>query len=392
MKLKQHLYILLAFTVFTACQSKNEKKEESEFFHIDVPAAIETQKDIPLSEIAESITYIPLETNPKGLLGYIIKIVKTSSAIYVSDMEKVLKFTPDGKFIRQIGKLGNGPGEYGNAPEFVVAESANSIYITDFRNRSILKFDTTGNFQKRIEIGLHSADFNFWEPDKIVANYTEFNPTGIDSYIQITDFDFNPIATYKNRVTETGDWSIGAGPVYQYNKAFYCLQSYNDTVYRITAKKLEPHGIIAIGKYLFPSDFSRPARGTVGTGGNDMNTAQNKLAFSSILESDKYMIIRLMPGIVRTYENPPLILFNKETKEATAANSYGFVNDIDNGLPFVPKYKMNDNTYIDFAEAFELKTKILGENSKSPSNELLELANSLNENDNPVLMLVKLKE
>lgn len=392
MKLKQHLIALFALTFIIACQSNNGQKKESDFFHIDIPLAIEHQKDIPLSEIAESIIYIPLETNPDGLLGYVTKVVFTSSAIYVSDPNRILKFTPDGKFIRQIGNKGNGPGEYNGVSDFCVAENQSSLFIGDFGHNGILKFDTIGNYQKSIETGIISSKLKYIEPDKLLHYYTQLGIDGNHSYIQLTDLEFNPIAKYKNQVLETGNWSIGVGPVYQYNKLAYYRQNYNDTVYQITADKLVPRGILTIGKYLFPKDFS------IGMGGDNEDIekarkpAKDKLTFHSIFESDQFMIIKLTQGIARTYENPPIILYKKKSKEVLASNSSGFVNDIDNGPSFIPKYRINDNLYIDYVEALNFKTKILDEAFDSQSDNLLKLANSLNENDNPVLMLVKLKE
>ena len=32
--------------------------------------------------------------------------------LFVCDYNKLLQFTPEGKFVRQIGKAGQGPGEY----------------------------------------------------------------------------------------------------------------------------------------------------------------------------------------------------------------------------------------------------------------------------------------
>lgn len=82
--------------------------------------------------------------------------------------------------------------------------------------------------------------------------------------------------------------------------------------------------------------------------------------------------------------------------------SKGLVNDIDNGLNFIPSYyfKNEDNEYlVSIIQPYEFKAHILSDyfSTSTPKfpekkKELEKLANSLNENDNPVLMLVKLKE
>jgi hypothetical protein len=79
----------------------------------------------------------------------------------------------------------------------------------------------------------------------------------------------------------------------------------------------------------------------------------------------------------------------------------GATNNIDAGLDFIPDnyYAINRNEYlVETIQPFQLKAHIASENFKNSTpkfpekkKELEQLANSLNENDNPVLMLVKLK-
>lgn len=80
----------------------------------------------------------------------------------------------------------------------------------------------------------------------------------------------------------------------------------------------------------------------------------------------------------------------------------GVKNDIDAGLPFFPKhyfFEHGSEYLITRYDAFELKAHIVSDafiiaTPKYPEKkcELEQLANSLPENDNPLLMLVKLKE
>ena len=77
----------------------------------------------------------------------------------------------------------------------------------------------------------------------------------------------------------------------------------------------------------------------------------------------------------------------------------GIKNDIDGGINFMPRYAVNDTLIVGWFEAFELKMYVASETFKNSTpkypekkEELEKLAASLDENDNPVLMLVKLKE
>jgi 6-bladed beta-propeller/NHL repeat len=58
---------------------------------------------------------------------------------------KVLKFDRDGKFIRQWGKKGTGPGEF-YAAHSIEIDANDVLYIADRENMRIERFDTEGKF------------------------------------------------------------------------------------------------------------------------------------------------------------------------------------------------------------------------------------------------------
>ena len=75
------------------------------------------------------------------------------------------------------------------------------------------------------------------------------------------------------------------------------------------------------------------------------------------------------------------------------------MNNFDNGPCFIPRIITEYNNAVQIINAFELKAYVNSETFKNATpkypekkKELEQLANSLDENDNPVLMLVKLKE
>jgi len=80
----------------------------------------------------------------------------------------------------------------------------------------------------------------------------------------------------------------------------------------------------------------------------------------------------------------------------------GIINDLDGGTKFFPKsyFSENDNEYLlGLVHPYYLKNYISTNEFKNSipkypekKKELEKLANSLKENDNPVLMLVRLKE
>lgn len=59
---------------------------------------------------------------------------------------RVLKFSPDGKFIKQWGGRGEGPGQF-FAAHSIEIDANDVLYIADRENMRIELFDTEGNYQ-----------------------------------------------------------------------------------------------------------------------------------------------------------------------------------------------------------------------------------------------------
>jgi NHL repeat len=59
---------------------------------------------------------------------------------------RVVKFSPDGKFIKTWGKLGSGLGEFDEPHDICIGGSQEHVYVADRRNKRIQVFDQDGNF------------------------------------------------------------------------------------------------------------------------------------------------------------------------------------------------------------------------------------------------------
>ena len=73
-----------------------------------------------------------------------------SGDIYVSDgyaNERVVRFSPDGKYLMEWGKRGTGPGEF-TLPHNLAIDAQGRVYVTDRENQRIQVFDSNGKFLK----------------------------------------------------------------------------------------------------------------------------------------------------------------------------------------------------------------------------------------------------
>ncbi len=79
--------------------------------------------------------------------------VADDGAFYVSDgygNSRIIKFSPSGKFLFQLGTPGNKPGEF-NIPHAIVLDKNGNLYVADRQNNRIQVFDGKGSFIREIK-------------------------------------------------------------------------------------------------------------------------------------------------------------------------------------------------------------------------------------------------
>jgi len=112
-----------------------------------------------LSEIAAGIDYIPLETTTQSLLGNNLKIKIISAGILINDSQKRLHlFDLKGKHKWKIDNQGRGPGEYQSMTNyFDVNETLQEIYVPT-STKTIMVYDYSGNLKRSINAPVNVSD------------------------------------------------------------------------------------------------------------------------------------------------------------------------------------------------------------------------------------------
>lgn len=102
-----------------------------------------------------SMHFVSLETVEKSLIGEVQQLLIQDSFILVSTYEhpkRVLMFNRTGKFIREIGRNGKGPGEYVRVDNIGVRPEQREIMVNDPDGRKLLLYDYEGNFKYTVPL------------------------------------------------------------------------------------------------------------------------------------------------------------------------------------------------------------------------------------------------
>lgn len=423
MKIKKTTSFLKSFLIILilcvwGCHSKNGKEithekqtekqelQNSQFLTIDFPEILKRKREVPVSEIAESVVYIPLEKTPKSLIGSIFDAYITKEYIFINHNGSPLltQFSHDGKFVRQIGHEGRGPREYALMRKFSIDETNELIYIHTNWTRKILVYSFSGDYVKTIKFDGVGRGRITWCRDSLLVSFIE-PQNGNESYVFIEiDSHGDTIQGVENQLfwdsNESSKFMVsywGRNEFYWADEKLHMKGWYNDTVYTYDSEnKIVPKYFIDLKEHKLPTDQIPERKSSKSIPGNCYWTGVN--------ESTDYIFIRF--GTVwspnsKNEEEQDCIFVNKKTRIGTAlinkGQDYGFINDLDAGPYFKPEYS-NDTLAYCFVSAMDFKMYLDTEEFQDRSAKFpdqkekhRQFNKTLEEDDNHILILANLK-
>lgn len=106
---------------------------------------IKDTMQIRLSQLVDDLEIIKLETRDTALVKSGYMAVSDQYMLLGSYLMPCKLFDKNGTFLRQIGGLGQGPGEYTNIYDAQIDEVNNRIYMLPWTSNQLLVFDLDGN-------------------------------------------------------------------------------------------------------------------------------------------------------------------------------------------------------------------------------------------------------
>lgn len=130
---KTTLSISICISLFLSACGGGNGISQGEVPVIDIETAFQNPQELSLTDLGEKMTYIPLETLDESLvkLGSQSQMTVTAEYIFVGENSApLLAFDRGtGKFLRKIGSVGQGPGEYSGSRDMEVDAEAKRIYF-----------------------------------------------------------------------------------------------------------------------------------------------------------------------------------------------------------------------------------------------------------------------
>lgn len=415
--------VIISLLLVCGCRHAmpNEEKSRS----IDVDANIGNLAGNKLSQFADEILYIPLQSKAYISFSANCDFDFQDSIILVYNLNNCLLYNYKGNLISVIGKKGNGPGEYLFCIKAGFSDHG-TIYVQSTLH-DLSEYSFEGNFIRK-----YSGIFRT----------SEVSDDGYRNWIKQHDSLFfipvpNSNGQQSNKallINNKGDILFSwknydifnrKGPVssferksylYKFNDKIHFKSYFNDTLFRINEESS------LIPKYIFDlEEYKMPLSVRAGKfGGAEL---WNYISIEDIFETDDILLIKCFfgnrfpakrltpmktPGgeswYTTTYKlglfqkNSGKFNFCKPESTDNPLNTTGIINDIDCGPRFFPQKMVNDSVMVmaieakDFLDHIESEdfSKTYGKDSASKK-KLEDLALGINPLDNPILMFVTFK-
>ena len=408
--------ILLPFLLFSiscflceSCTQTVKTITNNHLREIEIKTNLSYIQKVNLSTVASNIEYCVLENDKKCLVTPEMSIYCSKDYIVTIGLQRPSQGVcyvferKTGKFVRQISSQGRGPGEY--------LETISSFWDGDkeqicmWNGNKYLFYNLNGTLSHQINRFSQRTMGGFVAHKDYYAGYVK-NLYG-NATIRLAFYDksgilIDSIPNYRcwERTKSTPLSGSLDHWLYVFNDNLYFKELYCDTLYQIKDFMLHPCYIFNTGGLTVPYEMQ------TGGGrydvlaqirGGEYDRYEKYVNIIKILEDNKHLYFeieyrkQIYPAIYDKIEDKlqimPPVSIPQNMKDV--AQLFGFENDLDGGLPFWPQHIISDKEMMCVYTAEELLELDI---SKITDEKLKNVLNSMNEESNPVITIVTLKE
>ena len=426
------ILLFLSLCLLSGCRRADSEKTTG-IAVIDVINNIGNYQAVYVSEMISELEYIPLETRENGLIGGVLGMIVTPSHIFIHEAEgggggggmivpgisRLYTFSRDGRFICEIGRVGQGPGEYQNINNFFIDDKNQLVYIETFR--TLLEYSYDGVFRRSITKPLtlneSSIDKIMFVRDNLFVGHCS-NYRGNEPYtFLLFDDSGRVIKSFDNHVnfnrTGTGASSADNAMLpFRVSASTYVKEVANDTLFRLNEQdELIPQFVFDLGKYTI-SQHKRER--TIGPQMDQSDYLMIPWIRTPMIGTPNYIFFSIfgfssvgipLPKGYRedlvAYELLGVyVISNKKTRllDADPTGRIGLINDLDGGFSFLPRYYTSGNELVSFLQAYHMKETLTEQYfsgrtimNQQAHQKLKELLKKLDYDDNPVIVIGKMK-
>lgn len=368
--------ILIILSLGGSCTKKDNKLIDSHLINIEL-----NNNPMYLSSLFDSIKPVFFETNKSSLIGENPNVIFTEKATFIKSDNNIKIFNPDGKYLNNIKKTGNGNGEYTAISDFFINEPLNRVEILDKRQKKILYYNYNGEYIDDQFIAIWAIKifrdaqnrlyiYSGYERDE--SNKFQFNVTdGVENY-SFSEIDKNK-SEFLHISNRTNFFKSGKDKI-------LFFEPFNDTIYTLKKDRLIPEYIISYNGQNVPESFYRNNNfSNVFEFFQELKKHNYINSTYNVIETDSKVFFYCLKG-TKKY----LVVYDKIDKKA-----YSYDRIIDDYFTSGAELPFQDEGFMFFAKNntvmfFIHPSWFIRNKDRIVSKDITPALRNLNEEDNPV--------
>lgn len=372
------LFILIT-VLLVSCggnQTKSSKEESKKtFFELKTPNSLtEVCKDLQLSELADSVWYVPLETNKDLLLGDIgeqgsCKLVQNFFYIYDGQQNCIFVFSSDGKFQNRIGKVGQGANEIVQFLDYTT--NGKFVYIADFGNK-LHRYKKDGTYLGNVKLPKQAYKLMCISENRIACFITDNQFDNADdaySWLIVNAVGDSVSCLKTSQIREPSkDKSYNHYVLHDFSSVypFAYKEAFNDSLYHFNQKgNISAYGYIDLGIHKINSSLSF----------DEVLKQGHAIRLRRIYDTPHYLLARGRCFCIKDKER--CFMWNKDSNDFFCLEDFSITNDL-GGPDFQPFSCAYPGLLIGLAEPADCPDEFIKQYN-------------MKLDDNPVLVIVKCK-
>ena len=284
----------------------------------------EAPKDFLIASSFKNIHMIQLEATEESLISDIKRVVDVDGKVYVlTRTNEIYCFDrATGKYIRTIGRLGEGPGEYVSAMDICYDEKEKCICVVDYYKSAIHNYTLDGKFlgdrkfdeetAKGVNLTVYAdcaPDGNMllslcMPPQKPSRDYVYMmlRPDGTSTGVDV----FSPV---RSKIAQV---EVSRHPIAKSEDGLRFFKFMNDTIFTLSGDEVVPFCKLNLGRKMIPKDVLAKMGPYEDVNAGKLYQSGYSLPLFELYEDKNYILVLTKPLTLQGRDN---YLINKKTLE-----------------------------------------------------------------------------
>lgn len=316
--------MLLLFVGILAVACREQKKSAPTGADVKEVTFKEAPKDFLIASSFKNIHMIQLEAKEECLISDIKRVVDVEGKVYVlTRTNEIFCFDrATGKYIRTIGRLGEGPGEYVSAMDICYDEKEKCICVVDYYKSAIHNYSLDGRFlgdrkfDEETAEGVNLTVYADCAPDGNMLLslcmppqkpsrdyvYMMLRPDGTSTGVDV----FSPV---RSKIAQV---EVSRHPIAKSEDGLRFFKFMNDTIFTLSGDEVVPFCKLNLGRKMIPKDVLAKMGPYEDVNAGKLYQSGYSLPLFELYEDKNYILVLTKPLTLQGRDN---YLINKKTLE-----------------------------------------------------------------------------